>query len=65
MLNYFRGNQAQYERKSQNFPWHSGKTLSKALVVLKIDLEKNGDTEHELPVGYWIENIVTDILFRT
>jgi hypothetical protein len=31
-------------------------------VVLEIDTEKNRDAEHKLPVGYWIENIVTYIL---
>jgi hypothetical protein len=28
-------------------------------VVFEIDTEKNGYAEHKLPVGYWIENIVT------
>jgi hypothetical protein len=31
-------------------------------VVLEIDPEKNGYAEYKLPVGYWIENIVTYIL---
>jgi len=34
----------------------------KLLVVFEIDTEKNRDAEHKLPVGYWIENIVTYIL---
>jgi len=34
----------------------------KSTVVLEIDTEKNRDAEHKLPVGYWIENIVADIL---
>ncbi len=31
-------------------------------VVLEINTEKNRYTEHELPVRYWIENIVAYIL---
>jgi len=34
----------------------------KLLVVFEIDTEKNRDAEHKLPVGYWIENIVTYIV---
>jgi len=30
----------------------------KPTVVFEIDAEKNRDTEHKLPVGYWIENTV-------
>jgi len=33
-------------------------------VVFEIDTEKNRDAEHKLPVGYWIENIVTYILSK-
>jgi hypothetical protein len=31
-------------------------------VVFEIDTEKNRNAEHKLPMGYWIENIVTYIL---
>ena len=31
-------------------------------VVFEIDTEKNRNAEHKLPVGYWIENIVTYIV---
>ena len=34
----------------------------KSPVVFGIDTEKNGYAEHKLSVGYWIENIVKDIL---
>ena len=31
-------------------------------VIFEIDTEKNGYAEYKLPVGYWIEDIVADIL---
>jgi hypothetical protein len=38
----------------QNFPSTIVEVCQELPVVLEIDPEKNGNTEHELPVGYWI-----------
>jgi hypothetical protein len=36
----------------------------KLLVIFEIDMEKNRDAEHKLPVGYRTENIVAYILSK-
>jgi hypothetical protein len=33
-------------------------------VVFEIDTEKNRDAEYKVPVGYWIEDIVANILSK-
>jgi hypothetical protein len=47
------------------FPGAMAEPCQKPPVVLEIDTEKNRNAEHELPMRYRIEDIVTYILFRT
>ena len=44
------------------FPGAMAELCQKPPVVFEIDTEKNRNAEHELPVGYWIEDIVAKIL---
>ncbi|OPL16965.1 MAG: hypothetical protein AVO38_06610 [delta proteobacterium ML8_D] len=46
----------------KTFPGTMAELCQKSPVILEIDTEKNRYAEHELPVGYWIKNIVADIL---